>query len=86
MKDRHTVFNTSCCVGLSSYFNCITSRYLKEPLNRAYCIDLIDFDLTVLSIFFIKLTSLEKKRKQISLCLKQSSPIQEYPVFSFLGF
>lgn len=68
MKDRHTVFNTSHCIGLSSCFNCITSRYLKESLNRAYCVDFkIDFDLSeCYDLVFIRLTCL-KKRKQIYL-------------------
>lgn len=68
MKDRPALFNTSHCIGFSSSFNCIASRYLKESLNRASCIDFkIDFDLTeYYNLVFIRLTCL-KQRKQVYL-------------------
>lgn len=83
MKDRHTVFNTSQCIGLSSCSNCVASGYLKESLNRAYCVDFkIDFDLTeCYNLFFIRLTCL-KKRKQISL----SYTVLTYPGTSSVLF
>lgn len=81
MKDRHSVFNTSHCIGLSSCSNCIASGYLKESLNRAYCIDSkIDFDLTeCYNSVFIRLTCLKKKEATVSLI--QSLPAQEHPGF-----
>lgn len=76
MKDRPTLFNTSHRIGFSSSFNCIASRYLKESLNRAFCIDFkIDFYLTeYYNWVFIRLTCLEK-RKQVFL----SCTVLTYP-------
>lgn len=83
MKDRHSVFNTSHCIGLSSCSNCIASGYLKESLNRAYCIDSkIDFDLTeCYNSVFIRLTCL-KKRKQLYLLY---SPYLPRNIQGFVG-